>query len=54
MSELEILGVDNALFGVGDFKAGRRFYAERWAYRPSSRSLSWGWPAFGSVPKSRG
>ncbi len=28
MSELEILGVDNALFGVGDFEAGRRFYAE--------------------------
>lgn len=28
MSELEILGVDNALLRVSDFEAGRRFYAE--------------------------
>lgn len=29
LSALEILGIDNVLFGVADFEAARRFYAEQ-------------------------
>ena len=34
MSALEVLGIDNVLFAVGDFDAARRFYADTLGLTP--------------------
>jgi predicted enzyme related to lactoylglutathione lyase len=53
MSALEVLGIDNVLFAVGDFDAARRFYADTLGLTPKFEVPGMGLAGFRLGMRSR-